>query len=766
MPQSAADRILGPPTREAAERIEPQTAPAGPTAAERLFGSGPEALRPPGMAGPMTGPQPAEFDFPEITQVGERGKPLPGTTMTQTIALASGLLFATDPAQQADILKANIPGVELDNDRNGNLFARIPGLDTPVYINRPGPSPQDFTQMAAFAAPAIRFGQAGAALGQSALGPLIGQGAGRVVGTAGGEAALSRITDVALQGAGSQQPASTPRALAAAAFGATGEALIPPLVGILTSAGRRGIQPFRTTPTGQVSLTAEARRLIEQAGLDPNTLSQDLIAELNRQVNAGAVPAQAQRVAEAASLPVPVPLTRGNVTRAPSDQMFEDLASKGSFGRVVESVVQNVRQQQQVALRGNVEAIQGQIAGGQAQVLARGEGGPLVSDAINAIKDNADRIVDRAYDAARNAGRAGLPNDAMQRLAFNLESTIADRIEFSPRGQSLLTQLRDLGTQAGDGQVTVDALFNWRRRLTTLANETTDLTDKAAMNSMRRTFDAQMVEIVEQGLLQGDDAAVGLWLNAIRRRREFGQIFEAANRESPNYLVDLLTETIDGGEGGRILRVEPDQAMNAIFGATNTGFINNRNIARQLTQLESVLTRGGRRDAWNALREEAFLRFAGQSEGPFIGSTNTRSFSGANFARAIDTAMERNRPAMMALFAPEELALLAQLERTALATTTVTAGGANFSNTAIAQSQLFRSTLGRFIGRVFGPVLQSASETVPLGNVFQLVRANRAVQGGAQRVPGLPAGVGGGIGATVGPDVSRETREGIGRLTN
>lgn len=748
---SFSEELFGRSSRSRQAPVSPTPKPTTGFAQE-LFGDQPlqgQAMAPEVLEQNATR---AEFDFPEITEVN-----IPNLEPGQIARLSAGLLFAIDPAQQTDIVRNNIPGAEFGQDRFGNVFARIPGVDTPVYLNRPGLSPQDITQTAAFAAPAVRAGQAGAALGQSALGRLIGQGAGRVVGTGVGEAALSRITDAALQGVGSEQPMSSERALTAGLFGAAGEAILPPLVGLLTGAGRRGVQVF-TTDRGQVALTNEARALIEDAGLDPNTLSQDLIRRLNQEVSTSAVPAEAQRVAEAASLPTPVPLTGGNITRQPNDQMFEDMAAKGAFGRTVQAVIQGTRDAQQMALRANVEQIQGQLSGGQAQVATRGDSGTIVSNAINAIRDNANNVVEAAYAQARQTGQAGLPGRAVPSLTFNLGQAAADRLPNAPQARAILEELSTLGQQVGpDGAVLIGPLFDWRRRVTTLASDMarTNPTEAGALRDMRNAFDAQMVDLVERGLLAGNDAAVDAWLTAIARRREFGQIFQAADRASPNYLVDLLTQTVPGGEG-RVLRFEPDQAANAIFGATNTGWINNPQIARQLTQLESVLRRGGRDDAWNALREEAFARLFAQSEGPFVGSTNVRSFSGAGLARAIDQAMERNRPAMMALFTPEELALMAQLQRTALAATTVTSGGANFSNTAVAQSQIFRTAFGRLFGRLFGPVLQSAAETIPLGNVPALVRASRATTGRAQPRPGLAPGVGGAIGAVGGPDAQEE----------
>lgn len=715
---------------------------------ERLLGSRTNSFAVPGADEFGTATQ-VEFDFPDINQIE-----IPGLTVGQK-AGATGLLFAMDEAQQIDIIRANIPGAELNRDKFGNLFVNIPGASSPAYINRPGPSPQDVTQLAAMIGPGVLAGRAGAAAGTLVLGRLVGAPAARVAGVAAGEAALSAGTDLALRAVGSEQPVNVGRAAAAGVFGAGGEVLFPAVARLLSGARRQGTRVFTDT-AGKIELTPEAKTIISDAGLDPDTLSQDFIQRLNIEARTAASPDQAQRIAEAASLPTPVPLTRGNASRLPDDQMFEDLASKGAFGRTVQSIVQGTRDAQQTALRANVDQIQANLSGGTAQVAARGEGGALVSNAVNEIRTAADNVVNAAYDTARASGDAGIPPQAANSLADNLERAAADRLEFAPKATSSLAQFRALSDGAAGGTIDVDAMFNWRRRATTLANETGPdaATDAGALRAMIDTFDAQVVDIVESGLLIGDDATVGLWLDAIRSRREFGKVFEAVNKDAPNYLVDLLTREIP--DGSRALQFEPDQAINAIFGSSNTGFIANPQLARQLSNLENVLRTGGQADAWNALREEAFARFASQAQGPFIGSTNTRSFSGANFAKALDQALERNLPIMMALFTAEERSLMQQLQRTALATTTVTAGGANFSNTAVAQTRLFNSLLGKLVGRVLGPVVQSVSDTLPLTSLPRIVQANRATTSLGPRQLGLPPGVGGGIGATVGPPATEE----------
>lgn len=738
---------------------EPQ-APVIPPTQQPQQGFADELLSPSGMptASPLMEPTPegerpptVEFDFPDINQID-----IPGLSVGQRFKAGGGLLFAMDEAQQIDIIRENIPDAEFDRDKFGNVFVTIPGASSPAYINRPGPSPQDLTQFGAMIAPGVGAGALGAKGGQALLGGLLGQAPARVAGVGAAEGLLSAGIDLGLQGVGSGQPVNIPRAVAAAGFGAAGETLLPSVARLLSGAKRRGVQIFEAQG-GTVTLSQEARQTIEEAGLDPNTLSQEFVARLNQEVQGAAVPAQAQRIAEAETLPTPVPLTRGNITRQPNDQMFEDLAAKGAMGRTVQSVIQGTRDAQQEALRGSADQLQANLSGGAAQVLQRGEGGAIASQAINEIRDNASTLVNRAYDQARNAGQAGLPGDVIPGFTFNLGRAAADRLPNAPQTQAVLAELDQLGKDVGpDGAVLIGPLFDWRRRVTTLASDMaqTNPTEAGALRSIRNSFDAQITDIVEQGLLLGDDETVGLWLNAIAQRREFGQVFQAVNKDSPNYLVDLLTAKVPGG--GNILRFEPDQAANAVFGVTNTGFVNKPQFARQIATLEQTLKEGGREDAWNAIREEAFARIMGQAEGPFIGSTNTRSFSGANLARAIDQAMERNRPAMMALFEPEELGLLAQLQRTALATTTVTAGGANTSNTSIAQSALFRNTLGKLFGKIFGPVLQSAADNVPLGNLPNLIRAQNATTAGLQRQLGLPAGVGGGVGAVAGPPAVEE----------
>ncbi len=752
MPQTDAERLLSP--RRPVERVTPQSATqSGRSDADRLLT--PEGL---GFPNPLMEPidesavregLQTEFDFPEIGAAK-----LEGVSAANKASIVGGLAFALDPAQQDDIIRNNIPGAQINTDRFGNRFVIVP-REGAFYINRPGMSPQDFIQLGAIGTTAVPAGRAGAAVG-AGLGRRIGAPVlGRVLGAGAAEGALSAAIDQGLRVAGSEQPVNVERAATAALAGGAGEALFTMLTRRLSQIETPRKPVF--TENGRLQLSPEARQVVEEAGLDPDTLTQEFIGRLDTELGRAARPAEAVRAAEASSLPVEVPLTRGNVTRANSDQLFEDAASKGAFGRSVESIVTGARQEQQAALRANVEAIQEQVAGGARQVIERGQGGVIAQQALEELRRNALTVVDDAYGLARSNGQAGLRGQAIPRLAFNLERAAFTRVDDAaeiPSAMRQLERLRTLGADVGeDGAVLADALFRWRKTVTNLSNDLqrTSPADANALADMRQAFDTQIVDIVERGLLEGNDDAVDLWLNAIRTRREFGNVWEAVDKDAPNYLVDLLTQTIRDGETA-VLKVAPERAANVIFGASRAGLSTNPALARQLQRLRGVLIEGGRRDAWDALREEAMVRLFNQAEGVFDISSATRSFSGARLATAIDNAMTQNAPVMRTLFSQDELNLLEQLKRVAVSLEP-RPGGANRSNTSAAASQMFQSVFGRLFGRVFGPTVQAAARSDSfVGDIANLPFVLRAMRtGGAQ--PQRPSmlsqpGVGAAIGAT------------------
>jgi hypothetical protein len=390
--------------------------------------------------------------------------------------------------------------------------------------------------------------------------------------------------------------------------------------------------------------------------------------------------------------------------------------------------MRNFRAGQQDAVRANVPAIQGRISGGAPQVLERGQAGAQAQTALTTMRGAEKAGVDAAYEAARKAPAGFSGPQAVQRLYNEIgqAAPVAERLSFSPKAQTLLSELQSI-TPDENASLPVRALFDWRRRVSSLANETTDATERAALDGMKRQFDASMEKLAASDLMQGDPAAIEAWKRAIGARSMFGQKWQADD------IVERLTT-----EG-----VTPEAASNLIFNSKEAGFINSPELVSAMRKLKGVLPA----EQWNAIREEAFLRLAQQGEGAYSGST--RSFSGVNFKRAWDNFQMKNAPLVREFFGDEERKLISQFAKEAAEATGKVRGGDNYSNTTVALSNLVQ----RLRMLPFGEKMAALISGIPgAGQVYGGVSTLKTVGATNAKVPLRQGPIAGVLGQTVGQE--------------
>jgi len=209
------------------------------------------------------------------------------------------------------------------------------------YLNAPGVTGQDASDLlsatVAMSAPTRVLGGIGAAAG--AVGRMLGVGAGAGIG--------SMAHDVAGAGVGSEQGISTPRAVMSAAGGVLGES-----VGMLASKALQSIAG-NTTFINPVTaeLTDAGRQFMTRNGLNPDAFTSDVLRSLSKQSRMAASPEASIAGAEAASLPVPVPQTRGMITQNPQHQQFENQAIEGTYTDEAQRVLSSAKSATDDALR-------------------------------------------------------------------------------------------------------------------------------------------------------------------------------------------------------------------------------------------------------------------------------------------------------------------------------------------------------------------------------------------------------------------------------
>lgn len=457
----------------------------------------------------------------------------------------------------------------------------------------------------------------------------------------------------------------------------------------------------------------------------------------NPQAIGGAEPA-AQRLVytQAQDLPVPVPLTQGQITLAPAQQMSENALMRGVKGDAAAQVMRDFAAEQQGALRGNVDAITGRITGGSS--VEAGEGGAAVSKALNQKYDAAKTAIDEAYTKARAAADgAYLPAEERSVMAATIrEATREIDLSGTPRVKSILDGLDESPTSS---TFTPLDIFDARAKLTTL-RASSDGPEALAASRSVKAIDAYIDDALTRDLISGDEGVVQAWRDAIGKRREFGKLFEGDD------LINGLTERTLHGDG-RALKVAPEDAANYIFNRSNLGFIGKRDLARDLTRLRTVL--GPDSAEWGALRGEALMRFARAGEGAPEGGV--AQFSGQKFLKAWNDAKSKDPQIIRTLFTAEERELIDQFAEVAQRATTPVKGGDNASNSGVYVAALTRKFFenmgtmgGGAVGSVGGP--GGAAVGAGIGRAFDtfmrdvraVVQARKATAGAKPAAPPTP----------------------------
>lgn len=654
-------------------------------------------------------------------------------------SMSSRMSLARTGEGKRDIYKEAHPEAKTRTDAYGNPVVTAPD-GKEYYPNKPGASWRDIDDTMAdmaFMAPGIR---AGAVAGKF-LGPL-----GRIAGSGAGAGAGSVAQDVAARGAGSDQPVDLPGALTYAAVGAGGEMLSP----VLSPLARAVMKKPVVGQNGQ--LTPHGLNVLKEAGIDPATVTDGFAKRFALEADSAVNPAQAAKLAEAATLPVPVPHTRGMASGVPSEQMFEDLAAKGLYGETASATMRGAKDDTQQALHQNLPAIQAAVAKNQKPTLTQtGEAGPLVQDRLKGMAASDKGKVDAAYSALRSTD-ASLVRKGVDDIRVAAREALTDHDLLGlPATTRFLKQLDELvdgipnnvGPTWAPPSAPVRTLIDMDKRLTNAQKAGGE--EALALGKIKRVIRSKLDDALADGLIIGDDKTIDLFKEALKSHREYAARFKGDN------VVGALVKPKRGAEPGT-LAVSPEEASNVIFGSSR--LFGGPEVSRNISRLKSLL--GPDSPEWHAVREEAWLRFARAGEGP-MKPDGGRAFSGTKFAKALDDTLRDHPGAMKALFTPEELGVMQQFKRVAARTTIPAEGGKNFSNTTPAMANAVQNLLGAaFMGEGAAARLMA---TIGVKSVYKMGMGLKAAGHRTGKTLEHRAAPGtAGTGAVVGTELSVEDR--------
>lgn len=673
----------------------------------------------------VTGDDRRQFDYSELPDIWT-GK---GTSSAR-------MSLGRDDTRKIDILRTDL-GMNLDAraDEFGNIYTNVTPEDAArinalteneqikpgsYYLNRPGISGQDFSDV-------VTTGIIEAAT----MGPFSKLGkvvpGGRIAGMGTGAATGSAIQDVAATGAGSTRGIDPTAALVAGLFGGGGEAAGQALAPVFRAMFSRG----EIRPDGTMSDTARA--FLEQNNIDLESITADWAGQFNQATRRAVAPENAAEFADARTLPVPVPLTRGDVTRSIPDQRFESGAQKGNFGESAQSVMEQARKDQNTALQGNADFLAKGF--GAADDIAEGEGMRAVQARLRQDADQLKSLGKRAYDAAKDSG---VMVDGKGISGFAQTAGRSIRANFTPatRGPALkyLEDLDKFSRAGSNVKAKINALEAWRQDISAEIRETTNDRVKAALIATREQFDSFLDGAVDAGLVTGDAESLGMFKEA---RTIWNRLRTKYEGKDAGLINDIIKKTPDGE-----FILEPEGALRKVFTANGVGFKNGA--VRAVNQIKDLV--GEDSPEWMGLKQEAVMRLLrSNTKGNNRGGDAELIFSGDKFSTAFRDAMANSPDLMKSLFTPQEIGLLKQFERVALRATNRRAEAMNPSGTSadLVQTlqQLFANTpggrviLGAF-GRVLGGMGEYSSAARARGAVGQSLPSPTSVLPGALGVTG------------------------------
>jgi hypothetical protein len=662
-----------------------------------------------GLEGGAPQPQPEEQSLMDWFKGGKREENIPliqganlGLPEKKAREMTKLLVTtASDDRLQSGIKKI-LPNAQFDTDRFGNLVVIAPvyrdGQETQQYTrfypNPKGLNAVDFMQGAG----AVALGQAIAATGGLLGVPTAGVLGGGLIGMTEAaivEAASSRLSDDPFQ------VFDIPIGFFGGALGAKAAQVLGDIVAKVKT------RPS-TVLDSNGNLKESVRAQLAALGLDPDNITAELAAKIKGEVRRVGKPEASAALAEAESLPAPVPLTRGEASGSRAQQLFEDQAESGAFGEGTRLFMERQRGVQQEALSENLDLIQSGLGGGQ---ITTGQGGAAAQAALATQRAAEQAAATELFNIARRSGHAFISPNMAGAVADDLRSVTRNYSPMEIRAvDQIVSEMEEVLATGGD----ITRLFQLRRQLVN-AGDAGSVTQRAA-GEVRRQLDAALESLVDQQLLMGSDEAVTAQLAAIRNYADF------ASKWKSDGILNKLTKTVTR-DGERTFKEPPENVANYLFGARGSKLTSGTQMVRDLRTMKATLPE----EQWNQLRQEAFIHMANRARK--VGDDGRDVISGKQFQNFWNDMRKNNPDLVRGLFTPEEQRLISRFASVA---TRATAGAKNYSNTMTTANSLLAILAEKFgqtsivrLGmrapfiKMFSGAIAEKSFDVPLGRATQ-----------------------------------------------
>jgi hypothetical protein len=325
-------------------------------------------------------------EFASLPEIGEYKGEGAGAT-------AVGLLLTPNQESQADIIKTQIPGSAIREDKYGNPIVNLPDGRN-FYLNKPGASFQDVLQTTA---QILSYIPGYNAIAKRAAGSYFK----KVIGQAAASGAMSAAQDLGAYGLGAEQKLDIPKLIVATAAPAVFEGAIMPVAGSIINVFKRlskNKKYVRTNSDGSVSMTDAGKEALKDAGVDPNAVGDDFINKFFQRYTSGLSDdlAKARQEAEFG-----IDLAASQ-TGLPKDKVsLADLyeATKGTFGEKAQKGAIDFLENQKIQIQLGFRELGDKFNKGQIGVEDLEGAGAKILDLVRKNFVKAEENVQTAYNA-------------------------------------------------------------------------------------------------------------------------------------------------------------------------------------------------------------------------------------------------------------------------------------------------------------------------------------------------------------------------------
>lgn len=587
----------------------------------------------------------------------------------QGLGFGAGMATSYKDEDTAAVIKNYYPQANFSRDQYGNMVAEIDGQR--FY---PDPSGLDQATWQKLVTGAIGGGLASGLI-RKMLGVEAASGFGGAMVTGATEMGG---TELVSSMAGDRDYDPLMPVFGAGGGGAgqvVGKYILPPTirfardaVDYLANAVRNKAPDVLNTSGGQGVLSAQVEKELIDAGLDPATITREVLLQLQKDINLG-LPVE-QAATRAQQQAVNIPLTRGEQTGSIGQQVFESEAGKSSYGETAAGTMQRFREQQQQAIRSEGERIGEQLGGGAGGISQRSEGAEQVQQALLAFRKEEKERASDLYNQARNTGRGAFmkPEEGaaiIQRFGADGElGTSLRALEISDGGKGIANFWNKEIIPALEVGGNINTLFEARKVLTK------SLKTHPEAGTLRNALDRELTDQMEQGLLYGDPASVAAWMKANANYRAYKQKWDSSN------ILGKLTDR--NKQTGQLIK-QPEDVANAIFGTALSGQ-HKAGLNKAMLDLKNATSKNP--EEFNRIRQEFWLMLTDNMH-----KGKLDELSGGNMFKAWKNFQRNNPTVVKTMFNEEERGLINAY--TALAAKATT-GAQNYSNTASALSGILQ----------------------------------------------------------------------------